>query len=95
LTTETKIPRDHILLASVHTHAAPAIGTYDEPAEGEVAKRRAEYVRKFEDAIVAAVRHAQAGLQPAKVGFGTGKANVNTNRRAPDGSGGWMLGSNP
>ncbi len=95
LTAETKIPRDNILLASVHTHAAPAIGTYDEPAEGDVAKRRAEYVRRLEDAIVAAVGRAQAGLQPASVGFGTGKANVNTNRRAPDGSGGWMLGSNP
>jgi neutral/alkaline ceramidase-like enzyme len=95
LAAETKIPRDNILVASVHTHAAPAIGTYDEPAEGDVAKKRAEYVRKFEDAIVAAVLRAQAGLQPARVGFGTGKANVNTNRRAPDGSGGWMLGINP
>jgi neutral ceramidase len=45
--------------------------------------------------VLTAVRRAQAGLQPAKVGFGTGKANVNTNRRAPDGSGGWMLGNNP
>jgi neutral ceramidase len=95
LAAETKIPRDNILVASVHTHAAPAIGSYDEPAEGDVAKKRAEYVRKFEDAIVAAVLRAQAGLQPARVGFGTGKANVNTNRRAPDGSGGWMLGINP
>ena len=27
LTRETAIPRDNIILASVHTHAAPAIGT--------------------------------------------------------------------
>jgi neutral ceramidase len=95
LTAETKIPRDHVILASVHTHAAPAIGTYNEPAEGDAARRRAEYVRKLEDALVTAVRQAQASLQPARVGFGTGKANVNTNRRASDGSGGWMLGNNP
>jgi len=95
ITRETSIPPDHILLAAVHTHAAPAIGTYDEAAEGDTVHRRAEYVQKLEDAIVAAVRQAQAKLQPARMGFGTGKANVNANRRAPDGSGGWMLGNNP
>src|SRR5262249_34409562 len=92
---ETAIPRDNILLAAVHTHAAPAIGTYNETAEGETARRRDEYVGKFEDAIVEAVRQPRAGLQPAKIGFGTGKANVNMNRRAPDADGGWMLGNNP
>ena len=95
VTQETGIPREHILLAAVHTHAAPAIGTYDEAAEGDTARRRAEYVQKLEDAIVGAVRQALAKLQPARMGFGTGKANVNMNRRAPDGSGGWMLGNNP
>jgi neutral/alkaline ceramidase-like enzyme len=95
VTEQTKIPREHIMLASVHTHAAPAIGTYNEPAEGDAAAKRAEYVEKLEDAMITAVRRAQASLQPARVGFGTGKANVNTNRRARDGSGGWMLGNNP
>ena len=95
VTAETKIPRDNIMLASVHTHAAPAIGTYNEPAEGEAARKRAEYVQRLEDAVLTAVRRAQASLEPARVGFGTGKANVNTNRRARDGSGGWMLGNNP
>lgn len=95
ITRETRIPPDHILLAAVHTHAAPAIGTYDEAAEGDTARRRAEYVQKLEDAVVASVRQAQARLQPARMGFGTGTASVNANRRAPDGSGGWMLGNNP
>ncbi len=95
VTQETKIPRDNIMLASVHTHAAPALGTYNEPAEGDAARKRAEYVQKLEDAVVTAVGRAQANLQPARVGFGTGKAHVNANRRAPDGSGGWMLGNNP
>jgi hypothetical protein len=95
VTQETRIPRDHIMLASVHTHAAPALGTYNEPVEGDAVGKRAEYVQKLEDAVVTAVREAQASLQPARIGFGTGKANVSTNRRARDGDGGWMLGNNP
>jgi neutral ceramidase len=95
LTKETGVPREHVLLASVHTHAAPALGTYSEPAEGDVARRRAEYVQKFEDAVVTAVRQAQENLQPARVGFGTGIAKVNMNRRARNADGGWMLGNNP
>jgi neutral ceramidase len=95
VTQETRIPRDHIMLASVHTHAAPALGTYNEPVEGDAVRKRAEYVQKLEDAVVTAVRDAQAGLQPARIGFGTGKGNVSTNRRARDGDGGWMLGNNP
>src|SRR5262245_4457227 len=92
---QTGIPHDNILLAAVHTHAAPAIGTYNEAAEGDTARRRDEYVRKLEDAVVEAVRQAKANLQPAKIGFATGTANVNMNRRAPDADGGWMLGNNP
>ena len=95
LTRETAIPRDSILLASVHTHAAPALGTYGEPAEGAAARTRAAYVTKVEDAVLAAVRQAQAALQPARIGFGTGKAHVNMNRRARNADGGWMLGNNP
>src|SRR4051794_18909659 len=92
---ETKIPRENIMLASVHTHAAPAIGTYDEPAEGDVLRKRGEYVQRLEDAVLTAVRGAQARLQPARIGFGTGKANVNSNRRAPDGSGGLVVWNKP
>lgn len=89
------IPHDNILLAAVHTHAAPAIGTYNERAEGDTARRRDEYVGKLEDAVVEAVQQAKSNLQAARIGFGTGRANVNTNRRAPDPDGGWMLGNNP
>ena len=95
LSQETGIPAENILLASVHTHAAPAIGTYGERATGDVVQRRAAYVQKVEDALAAVVRQAKAGLQPARVGFGTGQAKVNMNRRARNGEGGWMLGNNP
>lgn len=92
---ETRIPQERVLLAAVHTHAAPALGTYNEPVEGDVARKRAAYVQRLEDAVVAAVRQAQSGLQSARVGFGTGKVNVNMNRRARNADGGWMLGNNP
>ncbi len=95
LAKQTSIPRDNIILAAVHTHAAPAIGAYNEAAEGDVARRRAEYVQKFEAAVITAVRQAQSSLQPARIGFGMGKANVNMNRRARTADGGWMLGNNP
>lgn len=92
---ETGIPREHLLLAAVHTHAAPAIGTYNERAAPEVAARRSAYLARVEEALVAVIRDAKARLQPARVGFGTGQAKVNMNRRASNGEGGWMLGNNP
>ena len=95
VTRETTIASDRILLAAVHTHAAPALGVYGEPVEGEAARKRADYIQKVEDAISSAVQRARASLQPAQIGFGTGKVHVNTNRRARNADGGWMLGNNP
>ena len=89
---ETGIPPDHILLSSVHTHAAPATGVYDRTP---MPPSQAAYVARLEDAIAESVRQARSSLQPAKIGFGTGTAKVNMNRRAPNGEGGWMLGNNP
>ncbi len=92
ITRETGIPRDNILLASVHTHAAPSTGVY---GGGQLSPNQAAYIAKLEDAILESVRGAKSGLQPARIGFGTGTAKVNTNRRARNGEGGWMLGNNP
>ncbi len=92
LTRETGIVRDNLVLASVHTHAAPSTGVY---GGGQLSPKQAAYVTRLEDAIVESVRQAKSRLQPARIGFGTGTAKVNTNRRAPNGEGGWMLGNNP
>ena len=91
LAAATGIPRENILLAAVHTHAAPSLGTY----EGKLTEKQVAYVEKLKKAIVDSVLDAKKNLQPAKVGFGTGHANVNMNRRARDDQGGWMLGNNP
>jgi neutral ceramidase len=91
LAAATGIPRENILLAAVHTHAAPSLGTY----EGKLTEKQVAHVEKLKKAIVDSVLDAKKNLQPAKVGFGTGHANVNMNRRARDDQGGWMLGNNP
>ncbi len=92
VTRETGIARDNLMLASVHTHAAPSTGVY---GGGQLSPSQAAYVARLEDAIVESVRQAKSRLQPARIGFGTGTAKVNMNRRAPNGEGGWMLGDNP
>lgn len=88
---ETGIARERFLLAAVHTHGAPSTGVY----EGQPSAKQAAYIATVEEAVLEAVRKARAALQPARVGFGTGRANVNVNRRARTASGGWWLGVNP
>lgn len=92
VTRETGIARDHLILASVHTHAAPSTGVY---GGGQLPPNHLAYIARLEDAILESVRQAKEGMQPARIGFGTGTAKVNMNRRARNGEGGWMLGNNP
>lgn len=87
---ETGIPPQNLLLAGVHTHSAPSpAGMY-----GNADPRSVSYTDGVKDAAVEAVRRAKAGLQPARVGAGTGKAYVNMNRREHT-ERGWGLGFNP
>ena len=89
---ETGIPRDNIMLASVHTHAAPLTG----PRTGEPEGKQAAYAAKVEEGVISSIRQAKANLQPARVGFGSGKAYVNINRRDYFPDNGWYwLGYNP
>ena len=88
---ETGIPADRVLLASVHTHAAPQTGVY----EGVANAKQGAWIATFEESVVSAVKQAKATLQPARVGFGTGRANVSVNRRARMADGTWGLGINP
>ena len=79
------IPQANVLLAATHTHSGP------EPAYCDSDQVAA---KAFE-----AVRLAQARLQPARIGAGAGRCNVNINRRARtatgDARGGWWLSQNP
>lgn len=91
LNRETQIAKENIFLMATSTHAAPAI----EGVVGEMAPKSAAYAARLEDALVAVVQTAKTNLQSAKIGFGTGRANVNINRRARTANGGWGLGYNP
>lgn len=91
ITSDTGIPRELILLAATHTHAAPDLARLAEAAD----PRHAAYYREIKDQLAGAVRQARDKLQPARFGFGTGKASVNMNRRARMADGGYWLGNNP
>lgn len=88
---ELGIPEDNLILAAEHVHSAPSVGAYEKRSPKTIA-----YTAKLEDAAFEAVRQAKANLQPARFGFGTGKADVNINRREffPK-AGWWWLGYNP
>lgn len=66
---ETGIKPENVIVAAVHDHGAPT------PS--------GEYAKKAQDAAVEAIKLAKSRLQPASLGYGTGTANVNVNRREP------------
>ncbi len=92
LTRESGIPREHILLAGTHTHGAP---TTRSNVKEEFAASWKAWRTRWHDGVSSAVRQAAAAMQPARVGAATGRAYVNTNRRARLANGGWGLGVNP
>jgi hypothetical protein len=88
---EVAIHPPYLLLAAVHDHSAPApFGMY-----GNDSAKSAAYTKDLEDKSIEVIRQAKAALQPARIGFGTGKAYVNINRREYSTQTGWWLGYNP
>lgn len=88
---ETGIQPEHLILAAVHDHSAPApFSMY-----GNDSPKSAVYTKHLEDVTVGAVQEAKSKLQPVKIGIGTGKAYVNINRREYSPKTGWQLGYNP
>jgi hypothetical protein len=64
---ETGIPVENVIVAAVHDHGAPT--------------PTGAYAKKAQDLAIEAIKTAKSRLQPAKVGYGTGTAYVNVNRR--------------
>ncbi len=93
---ELGIPADHIMITSSHDHSAPRIGSVTPGgiAHPATAENLAYTVTVF-DKIVAAVKQAKSVLQPAKVGFATGTADLNINRDELIPGRGWGQGYNP
>jgi hypothetical protein len=72
---ELDCPIDHLIMSPTHSHSSVESGP-PPPRFNEVP------VESTVDAIVNAVRQAKARLQPAVLGFGTGKSYINVNRDA-------------
>jgi len=75
VTAELGIPASHLSMAATHDHNTPTFG-----GGGPSAYDPAPYLAILLKGVVEAARQADAHLQPARIGFGSGKAYVNTNR---------------
>ncbi|HTR95447.1 MAG TPA: neutral/alkaline non-lysosomal ceramidase N-terminal domain-containing protein [Trebonia sp.] len=91
---ELGIPRDHVFITATHSHNAPRIGLV---SPGSLAHgggpEVAAYTGYVYDTMLDALRQARASARPARVGLGTGSADVNVNRDEYSG-GKWRLGYN-
>ena len=75
VTDELKIPAERVVMNSTHDHNAPLSG-----GRPGAQAARTPYFELMKKGIVEAARQANANLQPARIGFGRGKAYVNVNR---------------
>jgi len=76
LSAELGIPASHLTLDATHDHNTPTFGGGGRGGNYDPAP----YLALLKNGIVQAAREANAHLQPARIGFGTGKAYINTNR---------------
>lgn len=84
LKAELGIERDHVVLSCSHTHSGPVVGDnlismY--PMNDAQRKVVADYAKFLEDSIVAITTQAASSLEPAKLTWGTGRADFAVNRR--------------
>ena len=91
ITDELKIPATNVVLNATHDHNSPSGGGGFGPGG---AGPKLPYFEILKKGIVSAAHQANANLQPARIGFGTGKAYINTNRDEKLGEG-YHMGYNP
>jgi hypothetical protein len=77
LSAATGVPERSVILTSTHTHEGPDTGGFIAPESG----KNGAYIARLRDALVAAAQEAVSGAQPARVGWGRGRAHVGFNRR--------------
>lgn len=78
---EVGIPADNILIASTHDHSIARVGVFGPKPGGKPGQTSSvAYTNKVWSDIVEAVRQADANLQPARFGIGTGISDVNVQR---------------
>jgi len=90
---KTGLKRAHILLNFSHTHSAPQLSADPDP-QTEDARKTAAYTKQVQDRLVELAAEALGRLEPARLSWGTGVANLVMNRRefTPRGV---ILGVNP
>jgi neutral ceramidase len=93
---ELAIPADHIIINASHDHNAPRGGPITpgtSSAQGRPYSTPA-YVQQVDDSIVDSLKQAKAALQPARMGFGTGKVDVSVARYGYTPERGWRENPN-
>lgn len=97
ITAATGIPRERMLLNASHIHSGPSVMlgkvAHDTVKEAQATALIA-YTRKFQDLCVTLAKEALAGLQPARISWGSGVVNFPMNRREFTARG-VILGVNP
>jgi hypothetical protein len=81
VTAATGIPAERIFMTATHNHNSPTVQSARDT------RYSSPYFAVMKQGIVDAARKAVAALQPARIGYGTGKAYVNTNRDEKIGEG--------
>lgn len=81
---ELNCPVENIIMSATHTHSGWGPGGF--PGMRGLRPDPNAPPPPIVGQIVDAVRQAKANLQPARVGFGTGKSYLNVNRDAVDGN---------
>ena len=70
---ETGVPVDNMVVSVTHSHSAPRLVATGDPSV-------LAHTEKVKSLVVDAARQARANLQPARFGYGTGRAYLNVNR---------------
>jgi hypothetical protein len=88
----TGLPGGNVLLCASHTHYGPKTGAYEpDPLPPDVEA----YTANLKFLLAGTVEAALARLQPVRLGFGQGEAQLGVNRRERRPDGQIVLGQNP
>ena len=88
---ECKIPKEHILISSTHTHSAPNLSGV--VGWGDINMEYYENI--FEPAAIKASKKALSALAPCEIAYGVKQSKVGINRRVQLPHGEIGLGQNP
>ena len=86
ITQMTGVSGQHIVVTVTHTFSAPHVMSASQSTQ------QANWIQNIVTAASSATADAVKSLRPAKVGYGTGTADVNVNRNV-DTAQGWWLGT--